>query len=261
MTAIELSEFQGLRGWLNSERSYTRGLILLSVSKCDKNILDSLRMYKNDKLLLDTIMLRYSTLKNIYQAVEVVDEDVPVLPVSQPTIVLEPVSSTKNKLVAKKQQLETELKDFFRKRGVWHTKLAEFAYHKDNTPKTVLTDDEKKNAFYICEDLIELQKNIEKNFVLLDHYALYGHFPETAYKRVIKPKKLDNSEAFLKLKNSIAPRHSKHKKKIAEAKAVLDTLSPKIKTKTLKKLAKWEEEFEFLNEEKKRLEKQINGTK
>lgn len=272
MNASELTEFNSIRQWLNGDKNFTRGYLLLSAYSDNHSVVDSLKRFPEDSLLFSQLKARYDRLKAMYDAT--IEENATVLEkeVIKHVEIFEQVSKTANEITAivsaikinegerKKQQIQQELKSHFKHRSLWHAELQALTYHMDGSQKKKLTPEEEAKAFETSKLLVELQEKIEVALNHLDYYAIHGKFPQTAYKqRVKKAVPLSHPEAILKLKNVVAPQHSKLKSKIAKAKKELPTAMDKEKKRLLHFLAKWQPMFEALDAEKSKLEKLIHG--
>lgn len=277
MNASELTEFNSIRHWLNGDKNFTRGFLLLSAYSDNHTVVDSLKRFPEDSLLFSQLKTRYDRLKAMYDATTEETTPVEVQTVNDKKVIkhveiFEQVSKIANEVTAivtatkmnegerKKQQIQQELKAHFKHRSLWHSELQALTYHLDGSPKKKLTQDEETKAFETAKLLVELQEKIEVALNHLDYYAIHGNFPQTAYKqRVKKAVPLSHPEAILKLKNNVAPQHSKLKTKIAKAKEELPTAMGKSKVRLLHFLAKWQPMFEQLDAEKSKLEKLIHG--
>ena len=271
MNASELNEFNSIRQWLNSDKNFTRGFLLLSAYSDNRDVVSSLQRFPENSLLYSEIKSRYDSLKLLYdntteeepkKAAKILHQNKVIEAAIKQATEVDPIKAyaVHSEKHRKKLQIQDELKDHFKKRSLWHSELQALTYHLDNSPKKNLSPEEEAKAFETSKLLLDLQDKIDTALNHLDYYGIHGNFPQTAYKqRVKKVVALSQPEAILKLKNSVAPQHSKLKSKISKAKESLPALIGKPKDKMMRQLAKWQTQFDELDKEKVNLENVIHG--
>ena len=249
MTLIEKNQFEHVRTWLNGDRNYHRGMMLLMAYSPNKPLMASLKQWENKDLL-------HTYLMEMYQELKVKVDEEPVAEVKTPVANIEFAKDKTETIVKpilkkadlkKAEEIGRTIKKLSRDRGMWHAQMCETGLDDDGQEKIKLSPKEVERRFELAKLVMEATTQRSELYAITDHFAEYGTMPAEKKVKVIAATTMTKDEAFKKLKNSVAPNISKLKKKIAGS-----TDNAKIED--------WTNQLTLLEQQKRELETLTNAS-
>ena len=233
-----MNELDNIRNWLNSTRDFDAGFALYVAYINHAGQRDVLARTRNQQRLFEALRDRYFTLKD--KAAPAQEKQPPPAAADQPAT------------PAELNLLDNEWHDLKNELEVLHTKMVTIG------DKPLLSESDKKQRAEFCEMMLPIEARLAELATAYTFLKQYGSLPvqfSVAKKKPVKPlpETLSDANRILLLKNSINPNISKLKKKIAQGKAALPTLSGKQFDKQQTQLATWEQQLIDLEQQKQTL--------
>ena len=236
-----MTEREEIAAWINSDRDYDKGLILVIAYHQDRR--NEFEKLRSAARLFNFLRDRYYELRE-QEPAPAVEEQGPEQVVS-----VEPATEhiVPKELLAEWAVIKTEQERL-------HTEMCLIG-----DGRMELTDNERKQRSELARMIIKRENDIEALASALNYYKLNGKLPEgytvveKRKKAVNKYKSLSDSDKILKLKNSILPGISKLKRKIEDTKPLIAAATGKELDKLNGKLNKWESQLKELDDERKRI--------